>query len=106
MNSEHPFFNYFKENIEWLKSFVSETYENRMAGKASSRRMMELAVIWTFIFSYVKIGIAKQDFQPLDWTWAVMIAGILGLKSLDVYAQRKADNTSNGNGKTPPPPAS
>ena len=86
---------WFTAQIEWLKSFFSETYVNGVAGKASSRRIMELAVNWCFIFSYVKVTIATYAFVPLDWTWAVMIASILGLKSLDVYAQRY----NNGNGK-------
>ena len=86
---------YIKENIEWAKSFLSESYVNGVAGKASSRRVMELAVVWTFIFSYVKVTLFSQAFAPLDWTWAVMIGGILGLKSLNMLAE-KAKGGANG----------
>jgi len=90
--------NYFKENVEWVKSFFSETYEaGGLSGKASSRRIMELAVNWTFIFSYVKVTVAHQEFVPLDINWAIMLAAILGLKSLDIYAQKYiSKNVPNG----------
>jgi len=90
--------NWVGQQIEWLKSFFSEDYTDRLAGKASSRRVMEIAVVWTFIFSYVRIGLTTLTFLPLDWTWAVMIAGILGLRTLDVLAQKKGLTNGNGNG--------
>ena len=42
---------YVRENIEWFKSFFSETYDGKTAGKASSRRIMELAVVWASVAS-------------------------------------------------------
>ena len=83
------------EQWEWLKSFVSET-----DGKGSSRRLIELAIAWTFIFSYVRICLATVTFVPLDWTWAIMIAGILGLKSLDLLAKKKAEADSGSGNNT------
>lgn len=96
--------NWIERQVEWAKSFFSDTYVDGIAGKASSRRIMELAVNWCFIFSYVKVTLATTAFVPLDWTWAVMIGAILGLKSLDLIAQKKATNgNGNGNGSENPP---
>jgi len=42
--------------FNWLQSFLSEK-----DGKASSRRIIELAICWSFIFSYIKVSIATQS---------------------------------------------
>jgi len=85
--------NWVAEQIEWLKSFFQENKE----GKASSRRIIELAVAWSFIFSYVRVAILSQAMPPIDIGWVVMLAGILGLKTADIYFKNK---TNNDNGKT------
>lgn len=75
--------------FEWLKSFLSEP-----DGKGSSRRIIEFALSWTFIFSYVKVALSTQALPPMDMAWVFLLGSILGLKTLDTYVKLR-----NGNGK-------
>jgi len=63
---------------EWLKSFLSDS-----SGKGSSRRVIELAVCTSFIFSYIKVALATQSITDVPAGWMILIAGLLGLKTLD-----------------------
>jgi hypothetical protein len=82
------------EQIEWLKDFFEET----KGGKSSSRRIIEIAVVWVFLASYLKVSIATSTIQDVPWGWGILIAGILGLKTLDAFVKNK--NIANGNGDT------
>lgn len=72
---------------EWLKSFLSDT-----DGRGSDHRIISLAVTWTFMFTYIRVALMTQTMPPLDIGWAVMIGGILGIKSIDTYIKEKLSN--------------
>jgi hypothetical protein len=88
--------NWVEKNIEWLKSFVSETYENGVAGKASSQRLIELFVVGAFLIAFLKVtlalailpGVSALALLDIPWGWATVIIGILGIK---VYQKQAAD---------------
>lgn len=86
--------NWAEKNLEWLKSIISDTYVNGVAGKPSSRKIMEFMVIWAFVVSYFKIAIASATVIDMPVTWGMVIIGILGLK---VYGTIKS-NTANKEG--------
>jgi hypothetical protein len=70
------------EIFSWLQSFLSEP-----DGKGSSRRIIELLISWAFIFSYIRISLQNQTITDVPVTWAMLIAGILGLKTWDKYVE-------------------
>ena len=71
---------WFDGQIEWVKSFLND---RDLAGKGSSKSIGSLAMIGTFIFTYSKVSIVKQSMADITPTWAILIAGILGLNILD-----------------------
>ena len=93
---------WIKDQIEWFKSLFSDD-----TGKASSRRIIELLVAWSFVFSYIKVSMYNQKMEDVPMTWAFLLAGILGLKTVDYYFRNKVDATKNGTGNgnnLPSPP--
>lgn len=95
--------NYTQQQIEWIKSFVSETYDNGVAGKASSQRLYEIAIIGVFLAAFIKVTVAlvvssttivgtlaPLNILDIPWGWAAVIMGILGLK---VYQKQAQDTT-------------
>jgi hypothetical protein len=78
---------FIKHQIEWLKSFLSEDYQDGIAGKASSRRVFEAAIIWVFLVAFIKVALVTVTLLDIPWGWATVILGILGLK---VYERRNA----------------
>ena len=100
--------NYYQQQLEWLKSFVSETYDNGIAGKASSQRIIELAIIAGFLAVFLKVTLAlvitatagaTLTILDIPWGWATVIMGILGLK---VYQKKKQDELESNNGDPKP----
>jgi hypothetical protein len=87
---------YLKQNIEWFKSFFSETYVSGMAGKASSRRVFEFAIVWVFLVAFLKVALITATLLDMPWGWFAMFMGILGLKT---YERMKTPDTSD-NGST------
>lgn len=71
--------------VEWLKSFLGTPSSN----KASSRRLIELAVCWSFIFSYIKVSMATQQIADVPSGWMILILSILGLKTWDKLVDKK-----------------
>jgi hypothetical protein len=102
--------NWFAAQWEWFKSFFSDTYESGIAGKASSKRVIELVVIWAFIVGFMKV-VVYMTFSPvagavmmvpdIPQIWAIVILGILGFKT---YENLKSDALKAGNGVKPPEP--
>ena len=81
--------------IEWVKSFLND---RDLPGKGSSKSIGSLAMISTFIFTYSKVSIVKEHMADITPTWAILIAGILGLNIVDkllaLYIQSKTNPTS------------
>lgn len=80
---------WFKEQFTWAKSFFEEE-----TGKSSSRRAIEVAVVWVFLLSYLRVSLMTETLQDIPQIWALIIAGILGLKTLDAYVKGKV--STNG----------
>jgi hypothetical protein len=80
--------NFITNQIEWVKSFLSESTD----GKASSRRLIEIGVSWTFIFSYIRVALSTQSMPALDMGWVVMLCGILGIKTASDYFNKEKVN--------------
>lgn len=86
---------FINTQIEWLKSFVEE---KNMPSKASSKRLISLAVSAAFLYSYVKVALSTNKIEDIPVNWMFMIAGIIGLNVLDWYLKRNSSET-----KEPPP---
>lgn len=90
-------FSWIARQIEWLKSFLSDTYENGIAGKASSQRLFETAIVIAFLIAYLKVtialiiapGIAPLTLLDIPSVWAMTLIGILGIKT---YSKKKSDD--------------
>lgn len=65
---------WIKEQIEWAKSFFSES-----DGKASNKRLISTGVVLAFLFAYVKTALYNNKIEDIPVTWAMLIIGILGL---------------------------
>lgn len=65
---------WIKKQIEWLKGFWSE--EN---GNASSKRLISFLVVLSFLYSYLKASFYTNKVEDVPMTWAMLIAGIIGL---------------------------
>lgn len=83
--------NWVQQQIEWFKDFFNEV----QGGKASSRRIIELGIAWSFIFSYIRVALSTSAMPALDMGWILLISGILGLKTADIYFKNKATNGNN-----------
>ena len=66
------------EQIEWLKSLVSEVLPNGQL-KLSHKRVISLAVVWSFIFTYARVSWDQKVVTDIPQTWALLITAILGL---------------------------
>jgi len=87
-----PMGQWINSQLNWFKSFFQETN-----GKASSRRIIEIAVVWVYLVTHLKVSLATDVIQDVPWGWGIIIAGILGLKTLDVFVKGKVSKeTSNG----------
>lgn len=92
--------NWMGAQWEWVKSYFSESYENGVAGKASSQRLIEFLVILAFLIAFLKTtiyltllpGMVNLNVIDIPWGWATVILGILGIKT---YQKSKvSDNQS------------
>lgn len=80
----------------WLTSFLSEPNGGlEYYTKGSSRRVMELAVVWCFIASYIKTVVLTSSLPDVPWGWVFLLAGILGLKSYDAYVKKSNGSSSD-----------
>lgn len=100
------FTDYWKLQIEWVKSFLSDP-----SGKGSSKRASGIAVIAVFLIAYLKIALVQKDLLDIPATWAFLIAGIIGLGIVNNHIEGKYgmlnNTTDNGTVVNPPlqPPA-
>ena len=65
---------WINDQIQWLKQFFSDP-----DGQASSKRLMSFLVILSFLYSYLKASFFTNTIQDIPPTWAMLIAGIIGL---------------------------
>lgn len=80
--------NFFLEQFEWVKSFLSDSYVDGKAGKASSTRLFEFAIIWVMLVSFMKISLLTATMVEIPYGNAAIILIILGLK---MYRKSKED---------------
>jgi hypothetical protein len=59
---------------EWMKGFLSE--EN---GKASQKRLVSFLIAVVFVFNYNRIAWQAKELLDVPPTWAMLLAGIIGL---------------------------
>ena len=84
---------WFAAQIEWVKSLFSEVLANGQL-KMSHKRVISLAVIWAFIFTYIRVSWDQKSVADIPPTWAMLIAAILGLA---IYANiANKDKQPNG----------
>jgi hypothetical protein len=86
---------WFKEQFGWVKSF----FEEEVTKKASSRRAIEVAVVWVFLVGYLKVTLSTSTLQDIPWGWGFVIAGILGLKTWDTLVKSRNGSKTNGSNK-------
>lgn len=79
---------WIKKQFEWFKSFFSEP-----DGKGSNKRLLGTLMVVIFVISYMKISIPAKTLTDIPDTWALLIAGIIGLGVLD----KMVTNKKNGN---------
>lgn len=82
---------WLKAQIEWIKSFFNEPN-----GKASSKRLVSVAVVAVFLIAYLRVGIAlikngQPDIPDIPMNWSFMIAGIIGLGIIDKSITKKGE---------------
>lgn len=82
---------YIKEQITWLKSFLSEP-----DGKASNKRLISFAVVGSYLFAYVKTSLYNNKIEDIPINWAFLITALLGIGVYDKWVTNKNGNT-NGN---------
>ncbi len=69
---------WIKEQIEWLKSLVSEIVPGGKL-KFSHKRVISLAVVWAFLSTYIRVSWDQKNISDIPLNWAFLIAAILGL---------------------------
>lgn len=84
------FLEWIKEQFTWLKGFFSE--QTPSGQKASSRRIISLAITWAFIITYIRVSWDQRQVPDIPQTWALLFAAILGLS---IYANKV--NNAKGN---------
>ena len=91
-------FNWIAEQIEWVKSFLSEE-----SGKGSSKRIMGVGVVIVFLIAYLRIALATQVIEDIPTNWALFIGSVIGLGTIDKIATGYvAKTTGKTNGTAPP----
>jgi len=73
---------WFYDQFEWLKGFFSEgrfDEDGHHHLKASSKRLALLAIVFTFIYSYIRIAWVKQDLLDIPAQWAITLPILLGI---------------------------
>jgi len=86
---------WLEKQVEWIKSFLSESPNGTGVQKGSSKRVAAIGVTVTFIYTYTKIAIANNAMPdiPEGWRWVLFIVlGVTG--TADVIKQKF------GNGKS------
>lgn len=73
--------------IEWLKSFFAEP-----DGKGSMKRLISFFVVAAYLFSYMKTSIINLKLEDIPINWAFLIAGLLGLGTLDAWVKKDKPN--------------
>ncbi len=81
--------NWIKQQIEWVKSFLSEPRKECEALKGSSKRLNVLLIVLTFVIWYGKIAWAKKEFIDIPDTWAWILVLVLGYGSYLTYLRIK-----------------
>lgn len=76
--------NYIKEQIEWLKTFLSDP-----DGKGSNRRAISFIVVIMFCHSYLKVSLATNTIQDIPEFWALLIATLCGFSIWEKKVQNK-----------------
>ena len=84
-------FSWFNDQIEWIKSFLSE--KDTTGGKliGSSKRVATFVVVYLFAHSVIKTGEGTQwlKLPEVSWEWAVLIGGIIGISVYDSLQKKK-----------------
>lgn len=65
--------NYIKQQIDWVKTFVSDT-----DSKGSNRRAISFIIVGVFCFSYIKVALFTHTIQDIPEFWALLIATLCG----------------------------
>ena len=73
----------------WIKKLFEETN-----GEPSSVRVMSFAVIITFLFDWIHTILAGKQFTP-DWSIVGIVVGVLGVKSIQKFAEIKGDSNKS-----------
>ncbi len=74
---------WIKDQINWIKSFLSEQSNgNGSPGKGSSKRLAAVGVTFTFMYIYIKTAITTGGIPeiPEGWRWILFIVlGVTGV---------------------------
>lgn len=76
-------FAWIEVQLEWLKSFLSEA-----DGKGSSKRVIGVLTVIAFLFAYIKTALVNNKVEDIPFTWALLIAGIIGLNIYDRFKNK------------------
>lgn len=66
--------NWINEQIQWLKSFFSES-----DGKASIKRLISFLIAVAYLQAYVKVSIINSKLEDIPTNWSFTLLGIIGL---------------------------
>lgn len=68
------FLAWLQAQIAWFGGFLSDS-----TGKASSKRLISVIVVITFVAAYMKVIMYGHELVDIPPTWAMLIAALLGL---------------------------
>ncbi|MFA7360767.1 MAG: hypothetical protein WC139_06995 [Candidatus Kapaibacterium sp.] len=80
-----PFFEYLKNTFTWFGSFLSEETN----GKGSMKRLIMFLSTCAFLLSYVKTTLFNNKIEDIPITWAMLLAGFVGLNIYSNVVQNK-----------------
>lgn len=95
------FTHWLSDQWDWLKGFLSEgTYisNGQPHLKASSKRLGLLVIIFTFVFSYIRLSWDSKVLLDVPAQWALLIPIILGLQVASNWVSKLG--SSNGGGES------
>lgn len=80
---------WLKDQIEWLKSFVSHSSKPGEQQKGKTQSVAVFMVMWTFAFTYIRVSLLTVTFVDVPMTWAMLVAYVIGAKIYDSVQSKK-----------------
>jgi len=77
---------FIKNTLTWFGTFLCEEKN----GKGSMKRLIMFLTTCAFLFAYVKKSLMTQTIEDIPVTWAMLLAGFVGLNIYSNAVNKKA----------------